>query len=136
MPDGIGAHMGAAPAFNITVNIPASETAKLMDAIADEFDKFEYQEAYDEYEFTVPDEMDAGRLGQNNDSILLGPWEGDNEYYGFGSGTGLAVHYSPYYFEDMESLKMKLEFLDKVKQFIDNWNPSGQVKYIACTCTV
>lgn len=128
--------MGAAPAFNITVDVPEDEARELLDDIVDAFGQFEDARKDDEYKFEVPDEMDSGQMSASNDCIYVTLYDGRNEYYGVGGGTGLLVHYSPYYFEQMETLQQKLEFLDDVKWFIDDWEPSGDVEFIAGSCTV
>lgn len=132
----VNSHMGAAPAFNITVDVPEDEARDLMDALADEFDQFERVGDTDKYRFEVPDEMDSGQMSRSNDSISITLYDGRNGYHGVSDGGGLLVHYSAYYFEQMETLQQKLAVLNDVNEFIEGWEPSGPVEYTAGSCTV
>lgn len=132
--------MGAAPAFNITVETSGSTAERIATAVAGEFGFERDVEDAIQYTLEVPDEMDSGRMNTSNDILSIGYIEGRNEYFGVGADPQLVIHYSPYYFEAVTDLKNKLELLDDIEQFVtefvDGLSEDPDVEYVASTCTV
>lgn len=131
--------MGTAPAFNIIVEVDRSTGAELAELVAEEFDEFEKEGDID-YRYEVPDSLDSGRMSTSNDKVRMCYIEGRDEYLGVGGGKRLLIHYSPYHWEEMETLRAKLEFLDKVEAFlqehVSELTDGTSVDYAVSGCTI
>lgn len=131
--------MGSTAAFNIMVEVGEPESEALARLVADEFSEFEQTDERS-YSYEVPDSIDSGQMLSSNDSIHMVVLNTGNEYYGVSEGERLLIHYSPYYSEEMETLRAKLEFLDSVEDFlrenVETVAPDAEVRYVVSACTI
>lgn len=129
--------MGAAPAFNITVEMDEAEAEELASAVADEFGFTSDSDNPCSYKLDVPDEMESGRMTRGNDIIAMNYLERRNEYVGVNGSDTFYIHYSPYYFEDVSTLVMKLNLLEDINTFVEEQvGKDVTVEFTATTCTV